>query len=85
MLATANTGKIGRGFGKNAGEYTGRVEISKEEVPGNKRSLYGETEKQRERDRETEKHRDIGRQRETETESQTDKDRARHRDLEKDR
>ena len=29
MLATANTGKIGRGFGKNAGEWTGRVEISK--------------------------------------------------------
>ena len=28
MLATANTGKIGRGFGKNAGEWTGRVEIS---------------------------------------------------------
>ena len=31
VLATANTGKIGRGFGKNAGEWTGRVEISKEE------------------------------------------------------
>ena len=27
VLATANTGKIGRGFGKNAGEWTGRVEI----------------------------------------------------------
>ena len=26
--------KIGRGFGKNAGEWTGRVEISKEEIPG---------------------------------------------------
>ena len=25
VLATANTGKIGRGFGKNAGEWTGRV------------------------------------------------------------
>ena len=31
MLATANTGKIGRGFGKNADEWTGSVEISKEE------------------------------------------------------
>ena len=41
MLATANTGKIGRGFGKNAGEWTGRVEVSKEEIPGSKRSMYG--------------------------------------------
>ena len=41
MLATANTRKIGRGFGKNAGEWTGRVEISKEEIPGSKRSMYG--------------------------------------------
>ena len=32
--------KIGRGFGKNAGEWTGRVEISKEELPGSKRSMY---------------------------------------------
>ena len=32
MLATANTGEIGRGFGKNAGEWTGRVEVSKEEI-----------------------------------------------------
>ena len=40
-LATANTGEIGRGFGKNAGELTGRVEISKEEIPGSKRSMYG--------------------------------------------
>ena len=31
VLATAITGKIGRGFGKNAGEWTGIVEISKEE------------------------------------------------------
>ena len=30
--------KIGGGFGKNAGEWTGRVEISKEEIPGSKRS-----------------------------------------------
>ena len=33
--------KIGRDFGKNAGEWTGRVEISKEEFPGSKRSMYG--------------------------------------------
>ena len=39
MLDTANTGKFGRGLGKNAGEWTGRVEISKEEVPGSKRSI----------------------------------------------
>ena len=41
VLATANTGEIGRGFGKNAGEWTRRVEISKEEIPGSKRSTYG--------------------------------------------
>ena len=28
-------------MGKNAGECTGRVEISKEEIPGSKRSMYG--------------------------------------------
>ena len=33
--------KIGRGFGKNAGEWTGRVEINMEEIPGSKRSMYG--------------------------------------------
>ena len=33
--------KIGRGLGKNAGEWTGRVEISKEEIPGSKSSMYG--------------------------------------------
>ena len=32
VLATANTRKIGRGSGKNAGEWTGRVEISQEET-----------------------------------------------------
>ena len=41
VLATADTGKIGKGFGKNAGEWTGRVEISKEKIPGSKRSTYG--------------------------------------------
>ena len=40
MLATASKGEIGRGFGKNAGEWTGRIEISKEEIPGSKRSMY---------------------------------------------
>ena len=33
--------KIARGFGKNAGEWTGRVEISKEEIPGGECSMYG--------------------------------------------
>ena len=33
--------KLGRGFGKNAGEWTGRVEISKEEIHGSKRGMYG--------------------------------------------
>ena len=37
MLATANTGEIGRCFGKNAGEWTGSVEISKEEIPEGER------------------------------------------------
>ena len=38
---TANTGEIGRGLGKNAGKWTGTVEISKEQIPGSKRSMYG--------------------------------------------
>ena len=41
VLATANTGEIRRCFGKNAGEWTVRIEISKEEIPGSKRSMYG--------------------------------------------
>ena len=41
VLATANMGKIGRGFGKNAGEWTRRAEIGKEEIPGSMRSMYG--------------------------------------------
>ena len=41
VLATADTGEMRRGFGKNAGEWTGRVEISEEEIPGSKRSTYG--------------------------------------------
>ena len=41
VLATANTGKIGRGVGKITGEWTGRGEISTEEIPSSKRSMYG--------------------------------------------
>ena len=41
VLAIASTGEIGRGLGKNAGEWTGRVEISREEIPGSKRSMHG--------------------------------------------
>ena len=33
--------KIGRVLGKNAGEWTGRAEISKEKIPGSKHSMYG--------------------------------------------
>ena len=28
-------------MGKNADEWTGRLEISNEEIPGSKRSIYG--------------------------------------------
>ena len=43
MLATANTGanKMVEVWKKNAGEWTGSVEISKEEIPRSKRSMYG--------------------------------------------
>ena len=41
VLATANTGKNLERFWKNAGEWTGRVEISKEEIPGGKHSMHG--------------------------------------------
>ena len=40
VLATANTGKIGRGFGRNADEWTRRVERSEEEIPGSKLNMY---------------------------------------------
>ena len=40
-VATANTGKTRERFGKNADEWTGRVEISKEDIPGSKRSMHG--------------------------------------------
>ena len=33
--------KLGEVLEKNAGEWTGRVEINKEELPGSKRSMYG--------------------------------------------
>ena len=37
-----NTGKSRQKFWKKkAGEWTARVEISKEEIPGSKRSMYG--------------------------------------------
>ena len=38
VLATDNTEEIRGGFGKNAAEWTGRVEISKEDIPGSNRS-----------------------------------------------
>ena len=41
VLAAANTGKTQERFEKNAGEWTGRVEISKEDIPGSKRSMHG--------------------------------------------
>ena len=41
VLATTNIGKTQKRFGQNAGEWTGRVKISKEEISGSKRSIYG--------------------------------------------
>ena len=40
VLATANTGEIRRGFGKNTGEWTRTIEKRKEEIPGSKRGVY---------------------------------------------
>ena len=40
MLTTAKAGKNREQFGKNAGEWTERVEMSKEEIPVSKRSTY---------------------------------------------
>ena len=40
VSATSNTRKNWERFWKNAGEWTGRVEISKEEIPGSKHSMY---------------------------------------------
>ena len=40
---TANTGKTRERFWKkNAGEKIGRVEISKEKIPGSKRGMHGD-------------------------------------------
>ena len=43
FILRAYTGTMcyGRGFGKNAGEWTGQVEKSKEEIPGSRRSMHG--------------------------------------------
>ena len=41
VLAAANTGNTREKFWKNAGEWTGRVEISKEEIHGGKRNMCG--------------------------------------------
>ena len=41
VLATTDTGQIGKSLGKNASEWTGRVEIGKKEIPGSRRSMYG--------------------------------------------
>ena len=42
VLATADTGKKSEVvLEKNADEWTGRVEISKEEIPGSKLSMCG--------------------------------------------
>ena len=41
MSATANTGtNLERFWKKNAGDWTGRVEISKKGIPGSKGSMY---------------------------------------------
>ena len=40
-VTTANTEKLGRGRVENTGEWIGRVEISKEEIPGSRRSIHG--------------------------------------------
>ena len=34
VLAIANTGEIRRGFGKNAGEWTGRIEVMRKTRQG---------------------------------------------------
>ena len=41
VLAAANTGETPERFWKNAGEWTGRIEISDEKIPGSKRSMRG--------------------------------------------
>ena len=41
VLAAANTGNSWGWLRKNAGELTRKVENSKEEIPGSKRSMHG--------------------------------------------
>ena len=41
VLATANTGKTRERFWKNASEWTGRIEIRKEEIPSSRCSMHG--------------------------------------------
>ena len=41
VLAAANIRKSWDSFGKNAGEWTGRVQIGEEEIPDNKRIMHG--------------------------------------------
>ena len=41
MLATANTREIGRGFGKMQVNGPEGWKLSKEEIPGSKRGMYG--------------------------------------------
>ena len=41
MLAKTSAGKKSGEVLENPDEWTGRVEISKEENPGSKRSMYG--------------------------------------------
>ena len=41
MLARATQEKSGEVLERDAGDWTGRVEISKEEIPGSKHSMYG--------------------------------------------
>ena len=40
MLATVNAGKNRKSFEINEGEWTGRVEINEQEIPGSKRSMH---------------------------------------------
>ena len=41
LHCTTTHEKLGRSFGKDASEWTGRTEISKEEYPGSKCSMHG--------------------------------------------
>ena len=41
VLAAANPRQLGRGFGKNVGEWTRKVKLSKEEIPASRRNMHG--------------------------------------------